>query len=289
MPLWKNYVRSKSIHESLDILNRAGTSTRIIAGGTDLLLDLQQGRQPTVDTLVDVSLVPELNRIEIRGDDLFLGAAVSLNRIVDSSLVLKNVEALNEACGLIGGPQVRNIATLGGNVAHALPAADGSIALLAMDARAEVVNLRGSRQFSIGDLYLGPGKSALQPGDLLVGFYLPLRQPGQASGFQRVMRPQGVALPIINMATWMWRVDDRIQDIRVALGPSGLIPFRAKDVENLLRGQPLFAGIIQQACTALTQEANFRTSPHRATADYRRHLAISLLKTLLDIVWERTM
>ncbi len=112
-----------------------------------------------------------------------------------------NAQALIEACGLIGGPQVRNVATLGGNVAHALPAADGTIALMALNAQVEVANQKGNRRVPIAEMFLGPGKSALIQNELLVGFYLPLQNQNQASAFQRVMRPQGVALPIIQLGS----------------------------------------------------------------------------------------
>ena len=118
---------------------------RVIAGGTDLLLEIQHGIQPPVDSLVDVCNIPELNVLEVRGEDIFIGAAVPLSEIISSSLVNDHGQALVEACSQIGGPQVRDTATLGGNVAHALPAADGTVALLALAAQAEAVGPNGER------------------------------------------------------------------------------------------------------------------------------------------------
>ena len=111
-----------------------------IAGGTDLLLDLKQGRHAPVHTLIDLTFVPEMTVLELRGDELYIGAAVPVNRVALDPLTGTHAQALVEACDLIAGPQVRNVATLGGNVAHALPAADGTIALTALDAQAEVAS-----------------------------------------------------------------------------------------------------------------------------------------------------
>ncbi len=115
-----------------------------IAGGTDLLLDLKQGRHAPVHTLIDLTFVSEMSLLELRGDDLYIGAAVSVNRVALDPLVGTHAQALVEACNLIAGPQVRNTATLGGNVAHALPAADGTIALTALNAQAEVASPAGN-------------------------------------------------------------------------------------------------------------------------------------------------
>jgi CO/xanthine dehydrogenase FAD-binding subunit len=140
MNLWQNYIRPKNLSEAMDALANAPRPLLPIAGGTDLLLDLGQGRHSPVQTLVDVTSIAEMTRLEIIGEELFIGAAVPVNRIVLDPLAARHARALTEACDLIAGPQVRNVATLGGNVAHALPAADGTIALLALDAQAQIAS-----------------------------------------------------------------------------------------------------------------------------------------------------
>lgn len=288
MPLWQTYSLPQSITEALQALAAANGLARVIGGGSDLLLDLQQGRHPPVDTLVDVTRIPEMNCVEIRPPArLFIGAALPICRVVEHPLVQQHAPALVQAASLIGGPQVRNTATLGGNVAHALPAADGAIALLALDAQAEIAGQDGRRIAPLLDLYRGPGKSALEPaGELLVGFYLLLRGPGEGSAFQRVMRPQGVAIAILNMACWLQRGDSLIQDIRLSIGPASAIPLRARSAEAALRGQPLNAKTLAFAGAALLAETHFRTSPHRATAAYRRTVALSLLEDVVTRAWE---
>jgi len=286
MTLCKWYYSAKNLVDALESLSEAEEEARLIAGGTDLLLDLRQGRHPPVQTLVDISRVPELTCLEIRGERLFIGAAVPLNRIVTNNLVAEHALAVVEACRLIGGPQVRNVATLGGNVAHALPGADGTIALLSLDAYAEIWDKKGFREVPLGDLFTGPGQSALHPrGEILTGFYVPCRTSGQSSRFKRIMRPQGVALPILNAAIWVERKGDHIQDLRIAFGPSGPTPRRATTAEDILRMSRLTIENLNRAYDAMLAQLSFRTSPLRASAGYRKHLSKILFDDIITNVF----
>jgi len=304
MSAWRHYHLAHTIEDAFSALHSSAGPARLVAGGTDYLLELQQGHHPPVDTLVDVTCIPELNCLEIRGSELFIGAAVPVSQVTASPLVREHALAVSEACGLIGGPQVRNTATLGGNVAHALPAADGMISLVALDASVDIAVADGEgftlRRAPILSLFAGPGKSTLLPDrEILVGFALPLRAPGEASAFSRVMRPQGVALPILNLAVWLRRSSgpdsdrnsdrnsDRIGEIRIAVGPSGPVPSRAAALEDCLRGQPLSPDLFQRAEAVWRESLHFRTSPRRATAEYRRHLSSALLETVIRAAWDR--
>jgi carbon-monoxide dehydrogenase medium subunit len=288
MTLWKNYLRPKTLSEAMDAIANAPKPLAPIAGGTDLLLDLEQGRHSPVHTLIDVTSIAEMAVLELRGDELFVGASVPVNRIALDPLTGRHAQALTEACDLIAGPQVRNVATLGGNVAHALPAADGTIALLALNVMAEIASSTGTRQIPFKELFLGPGKSSLKHGEeLLVGFYLSLSTSHQASCFKRIMRPQGVALPILNCAVWLERENDSIKDIHIAVGPGGGTPFRATQAEDILRGKSLNAESFESATEALLIQAQFRTSARRASADYRQHIVVSLFKDVLESAWSR--
>jgi len=315
MNLWQNYLRPKTLAEAMDAFSSAQKPLAPIAGGTDLLLDLEQRRHSPVHTLIDVTEIKELLALELRAESLFIGAGVPVNRIVLDPLVGVHAQALVEACELIGGPQVRNVATLGGNVAHALPAADGTIALLALNAEAEIVNFAqaavpggiGTCRIPLIDLFLGPGKSSLKHGaELIVGFYIPVSTSKDfeipipespesfrstyrsSSCFKRIMRPQGVALPIINCAVWLERVgEDTFNDICIAIGPGSGIPFRATKAERELRGRSLNETTFESALGSLLAQAQFRSSPRRASADYRRHLVETLFKDTLESAWER--
>jgi xanthine dehydrogenase FAD-binding subunit len=307
MNLWQNYVRPKNLSEAMDAFANAPRPLAPIAGGTDLLLDLEQGRHSPVQTLIDVTSIAELTLLELRGDELFVGAAVPVNRIVHDPLTARHAQALVEACDLIAGPQVRNVATLGGNVAHALPAADGTIALLALDAQAEIAStaLSGAsdnehsrsatRRIPFQELFLGPGKSVLKHGEeLIVGFYIPIQQALRVSKtlrasscFKRIMRPQGVALPIINLAIWLERWQDKVNQIRIAVGPGGPTPWSATQAEKALLGKPLNDETFDAALDALLAEVGFRSSARRAGADYRRHIVTGLFKDVFKTAWKR--
>jgi CO/xanthine dehydrogenase FAD-binding subunit len=288
MNLWQHYLLPGNVIEALHGLSSAPGPACLIAGGTDLMLDLQQGHLAPVDTLVDITSIPEMTALEIREGELYIGAAVSLSRVAISSLVEEHARALVEACDLIGGLQVRNVATLGGNVAHALPAADGTIALMALGAQAEIADLEKRRRVPLSDLFAGPGESTLKPGlELLVGFYIPLRARQQGSAFKRVMRAQGIALPILNLSIWMERQTDRIADLRVAVGPSGPTPRRIVQVEDSLRGQTLNPAVCSGALDILLENVHFRTSPYRSSTEYRQQLVEVLLQDVLNLAWQR--
>ena len=295
MPHWKRYHKALSINDALMALLNAPGPSRLLAGGTDLLLDLQQGRQSPVDTLVDISSIPELLMIEERSGMLFIGAAVTLSAINSSSLVCEHGQALIEACGLGPRRQVRNSATLGGNVAHALPAADGTIALLALGAEVEIADQYSVRTIPLLKLFLGPGRSSLHhQRELLVGFYLPISKKWMASSFKRIMRPQGVALPILNLAVWLNRgndptMGDKIDDIRIAVGPGGPVPTRASETEKFLRGKAMTDKVIADAMKTLLKDVRLRTSPYRATSNYRQILAKVLFRDVIHSAWKRTL
>jgi xanthine dehydrogenase FAD-binding subunit len=288
MSLWKEYLHPTTVQEAVEALASAPDPACAIAGGTDLMLDLQQGHHAPVHTLVDLTSIPELHILEVRGEELIIGAGVPHNQIVDSALAQEHAQALVEACGLIGGPQVRNMATLGGNVAHALPAADGTIGLMSLNAQVEIASPAGRRRVALQEIFVGPGKSSLDAKrEILVSFAIPLRKPHQASAFCRVMRAQGIALPILNLAVWLERSHDSISDVHVAVGPAGPVPFRAHKTDEFLRGKSLSAETISGAQEVLLSEAIFRTSPARATAEYRRQLVVVLLKNALTTAFER--
>jgi CO/xanthine dehydrogenase FAD-binding subunit len=285
----EEYHITHTVDDALNILFASSGTARIVAGGSDLLLEIQQGTHPRVRTLVDVTEIEEMRALEICGDQLFIGAAVTLTRLANSPLVQRHTQALADAAALMANPQVCNVATIGGNVAHALPAADGTIALLALDTQAEVANIDGRRRLPLQALFKGPGISTLNAGmDLLVGFYLPLCGKQQASAFARRVNPQGIALAMLNVAVWLKRDEERVEDIRIAVGPSGPVLARMKGTETVLRGTIQSRALREQALEALLKEAHFRTSPYRASAGYRHHLAGVLLEEAFTTAWQRT-
>jgi len=283
MTYWQHYVTPRTLDEALAALRAASGPARLIAGGTDLLLDLQQGRQPPIDTLIDISRVPDLCGVRLEGERLFVGASVTHATIVSHPQIAAQAACLVEACALIGGPQVRNVATLGGNVAHALPAADATIALLALDATAELATPAGRHEVPVEELFAGPGKVAFdRTNTIVVGFRIRDRRAGEGSAFRRVMRPQGVAIAILNMAVWVrLEADGVIAEARIAIGPGGPRPTRSPLAEVRLIGQRAEAIDLSTVADALRSGTQLRSSKHRATLDYRRHLLRVLLSRTL--------
>jgi carbon-monoxide dehydrogenase medium subunit len=160
---------------------------------------------------------------------------------------------------------------------------------VALEARVEIASLAGRRQIPITELFAGPGRSILTGQELIVGFILPLCAPHQASAFRRIMRAQGIALPILNLALWLERDGDAIRQTRIAVGPGGPTPWRAGATEEFLRGRKFDAETLPLALQTLLDEVHFRTSPQRATAEYRRELVGTLLKDAFETAWERAL
>lgn len=289
MSEWDHYHVPGSVDEAVAQLAQYGGGARVVAGGTDLLLDLHQGHQPHAAALVDVTRIPEMTQIQTAGEHVHVGAAVTHTAIVASALLAARATCLVEGCGVIGGPQVRNVATLGGNVAHALPAGDGTLSLVALDAEAEVAGPGGRDWRPVRALFAGPGKSTLTAGEIIVQFRFAgadLAQR-QATAFKRIMRPQGVALPILGLAVWVALDGDNVRAARIALGPAGPTPMRALAAEASLVGQPMTAATIDLAIEQVWAEARLRTSAHRATADYRHEMVAVLVRRALTLAVER--
>ena len=301
--LWQDYHLPTSVGEALSLLAAYHGEARVVAGGTDLILEIQQGHRPPVKALVDVTRIAGANEIRREGEHVVIGCGVTHAQIVESALIRQHGTALAEGCGVIGGPQVRNVATLAGNVAHALPAGDGTISLLALGGEAQIA--RGKTQDAgskiqdagrksqgtdaIADewiplerLYQGPGKSLMDSTCEMISAlrFVPTGE-GEASAFARIMRPQGVALPILGMATRL-TVERHPQavltSVRIAVGPVAPTPYRARTTEEFLLNKPATDETIEAAIPVLLGECHPRTSAHRATTEYRREMLSVLLK-----------
>jgi CO/xanthine dehydrogenase FAD-binding subunit len=290
MHLWNHYHTPASVDEALELLAHYDGAARIVAGGTDLLLEIRQGRRPPQEALIDITRIPELGCISHDADGIYLGAAVTHSRVVNSPLLAAHTTCLVESCGMIGGPQVRNVGTLGGNVAHALPAGDGTTSLVTLDAEVEIVAQGERRWVHILQMFKGPGRSLIDPTrDLLLGFRSGMCREREASAFKRVMRPQGVALPVLGCAVWVRLSADgsRYDDARVCIGPAGPTPMRAEAVEDALRGQPVGDKALTAAVEAAHASLHPRTSKYRASAEYRAQMIEVLLRRALPLAVQR--
>jgi CO/xanthine dehydrogenase FAD-binding subunit len=301
MTYWEHYHTPTTVADALTLLHQYGDQAQIIAGGTDLILDMQNGVHAPVTALVDVTRVDGLASIheEASLDEqwVVLGAAVTHTQLEQSPIIQKQGAALVESCSVVGGPQVRNVATIGGNVAHALPAADGTIGLLALNAQVQVCTLSGSHKETgkIGSrlhyewqpllsIFVGPGRNNLTRDQLLSAFRFPQRGIRQASAFDRIMRPQGVALPILGLAANVTLDEslERVVAATIAIGPAGPLPFQATMAEELLTSAPFGNALVEEVIHAAQEQAQFRTSRHRASREYRHEMVAVLLRRVLQ-------
>ncbi len=285
---WQAYHTPQSIDEALALLTQYADSAQIVAGGTDLILDVQQGNHAAPQALIDVTAIHDLDQIREEAGWIVVGAAATHAAIESSPLIRHHGAALAESCSVVGGPQVRNVATIGGNVAHALPAADGTIGLLALDAEVQVCTWNGAvtecAWQPLLSIFAGPGRNRLAANQMIAAFRFPVRAAHSGSAFDRIMRPQGVALPILGVAAQV-RLDEtgqRAVAASIAVGPAGPIPFRATESEAVLLAAPtLDDSVVEAVIAAAQRQAELRTSKHRASKEYRHEMVAVLLRRVL--------
>jgi CO/xanthine dehydrogenase FAD-binding subunit len=286
---WKQYHTPESLDEAIELLNRYDGRAQVIGGGTDLLLEIQQGRKPPAEAMVDPSRIAGLGEISQDAEYIVIGCAVTHAQIVRDQRIIQHGTCLVEACGVIGGPQVRNVATLAGNVAHALPAGDGTIGLLVLGGEIERSDADGSRWMPLADTFLGPGKSAIDHHRSLLS-RLRFKPTGllEGSAFFRIMRPQGVALPMISMAACL-RLDESsmIESARIAVAPSGPVPSLAEAAMEALVGKPATQEQFSKASEAALSNMSLRSSKYRASREYREEMVRTHLPRILARATER--
>lgn len=305
MTHWQHYHTPATVSDALGLLHHYGDQAQLVAGGTDLILDMQSGNHAPVAALIDVTHIHALAEIHTERADgaewVVLGAAVTHTQIERSHLVQAHGTALVESCSVVGGPQVRNVATIGGNVAHALPAADGTIGLLALNAQVQISTLETDTNGNgaagnvrqewqpLLSIFAGPGQNNLGHNQMISAFRFPQRRPRQASAFDRIMRPQGVALPILGLAANVTLDESLAQvvDATMAIGPAGPIPFRAANAEEVLKSAPYNDALVEAVIEAAQSQAQLRTSRHRASKEYRHEMVAVLLRRVLQRAVER--
>jgi len=269
--VWQAYEIPSSVRETLEILNRHNGQAQIIAGGTDLIIELQEGKH-SVECLVDVTRIPDLDRIEQDGDWIVIGANVTFRQIKESPLLHDQGRVLSEAAATVGALQIQTVATLAGNVVSALPAADGCVALVALDAKAEIADSNGRSWRPVEELFLGPGRSAIDPTrQMLTAVRFPALGSRQGSAWERIGRRRVLVLPILNCAVSVSldRNGEAFEWARIGLGPVAPVPFRARDTEAFLGGRRASQETFVHAAEIAAAEARPRTSLLRASKEYR--------------------
>jgi carbon-monoxide dehydrogenase small subunit/xanthine dehydrogenase small subunit len=275
------YFRPRSLEEALEILIQRSGEVRPIAGGTDILVAAKDGKA-NLASLFDLTAVPELRGIEEVGHDLRIGAAVTHTEIVASTLVARYCPALPIACGWVGGPQIRNRGTIGGNIAHGSPAADTVPPLYVADARVEVVSVSDRREIAISDFFTGPRQTALAPDELIVAVRIPKRA-GVRGAFLRLGQRQAQATSTVSVAVAMTIRGGQPEWARVALGSVAPTVIRAPETERaLLAGG--YEGL-KRAMEAIRNEVR-PIDDIRSNREYRREMSAVLLERAIRQIVE---
>ena len=280
-------ITATDVQHAVELLARYGTGAQLLAGGTDLLVDLKTANcGPRV--LVDISRAPGLKLLEVTREALVIGAMVTHAEIAHSTLVRKLCPALAEAAHSIGAVQTRNLGTIGGNLANAVPSMDIGPALLALDAQLTIAGIAGRRRVALGAFFVGPRKTTISPGELIVDVSVPADSFRKPMAFLKFGLRKGQALALVNVAAGFFPHGSRavFTGTRIALGAVGPTIVRAAEAERYLDGRVIKPEVMAAAGGIAAGEAR-PISDFRASADYRRDLVAVLTRRALEAAWQR--
>jgi len=282
---WFDYATPASVAEAIGLL-KAHPGARVLAGGTDLIVQLRAGRKET-DLVIDLKHIPELNAIEYdaaRG--LTIGASVACYRIYRDPVVARAYPALVELASLIGGTQIQGRASLGGNLCNAAPSADSVPLLIAMRAMCRIAGPGGAREIAVEDFCTAPGRSVLQAGELLVSLHLPPPVPHSGARYLRFIPRNEMDIAVAGVGVEVVLDDGKFRSARVALAAVAPTPLFVREAGDALAGQPVNETTIARAAEIARAGAKPITDM-RGTADYRRHLCGVLTRRALEAAVQR--
>lgn len=277
------YATPASIAETVSLLAQNGEQARVLAGGTDLLVQLKEDRRQA-SLLIDVKAIPELNELSYSPEaGLRIGAAVSCRRICEHPAIRQAYPGLIDAVSLIGGMQIQGRASLGGNLGNASPAADSIPALIVHQAVCEVEGPSGQRDIPAESFCVGPGRNTLRAGELLVAIRIPPPPPGFGAAYLRFIprNEMDIAVTGAGASVILNTAGDTIVSARVALGAVAPTPLLVEAAGAALAGQPASAEAIEQAAR-IAQSLAHPITDMRGTATQRRHLAYVLSRRALE-------
>lgn len=266
------YIAPRTLAEAYQHLGN-GKRTAMLAGGTDIIVQLREGRR-SCDQVLDLKHIPELMTLGFAEDGtLEVGAATPLADIYEDPEVARRLPGLVDAASLIGGIQIQGRATLGGNICNASPAADSIPALIALGARLVVGSSNGTRELPVEDFFLGPGQNALQPGEILLQVKVPPQPQGSGACFLRFIPRNEMDIAVVNAGVSLQLSDDgsRIEHARVAVGAVAPTPLLVPAAADALVGQSPTAETFERAGEAAAAAATPITDM-RGSAAQRRHL-----------------
>ena len=278
-----NYFRASTLEEALELISKL-ESVKVLAGGSDLLIDLKI-RRYEVKNVVDISGVKELSYIEDRGDHVAIGAATKLRALERSDLIKELFPALHEAVESMAGVQIRNMGTIGGNLCNASPAADTAPPLLVFEAEVVIAGPNGRRVVPITQFFTGPGKTVMARNELLVEVRVPKPVKPTGSAFIKIARV-AMDLAKVNIAVALRMNGNVVEDVKVALGSVAPTPMRAYRTEEFLKGKELTEDVMWEAAKIVRTEVKPITDI-RSTAEYRREVSGVILVDALKKAMER--
>lgn len=269
--MWTHYYSVSTIGEALELLAQYGSKARIVAGGTDLLLEMERHQRPSVETLIDLSRVHGLDEISRYGDEIRLGALVTHNQVVGSPLIRERAQPLAQASWEVGAPQIRNRATVAGNLITASPANDTISPLLALGASVTLSSLNGERSIPLRDFYLGVRQTVMRPDELLSAITLPAMAETERGLFLKLGLRRAQAISVVNVTVILRLEQDQITRATITLGSVAPTVIRVPVAEEYLIGKALNNSVIQEAARL----ASITPSPIddvRSTAQYRTEM-----------------
>jgi aerobic carbon-monoxide dehydrogenase medium subunit len=269
----------RSVDEALRVLSDRGPEAKLLAGGTDLLPQMKNGLLKPA-CVIDLSGVARVKALQPDAAGLRVGAAVPARALERDATTRSTYTALSESAALVGSVQVRNLATLGGNLCNAAPSADMAPPLLALDAEVVIVGMKGERRVPLADFFTGVRRTVLAADEMLVEIVVPA--PGLRSGgnYLRHTPRRELDIAVVGVAAQLTLANGVCSKARIALAAVAPVPLRARQAEQALEGKPVTPEAIERAAELAVGVAK-PISDQRGSADYRRHLVRVLTRRTL--------
>ncbi|HCG91777.1 MAG TPA: carbon monoxide dehydrogenase [Dehalococcoidia bacterium] len=277
-----DYSAPKTVEEALVILSSKGDKAKILAGGTDLLVQMRGGRF-SLESVVDVKNIESLSSYSYDSSNgLVIGAAVELYRIYQDEELAAAFPGLMDAATLIGGIQIQGRATLGGNLCNAAPSGDGIPALIAHNAVANVIGPNGSRVIPVEEFCQGPGRNAMESNELLISITIPNPVKGFGSNYQRFIPRNEMDIAVVGVGTSVVLDGSKFVSARISLASVGPTPIFAKEAGDFLAGKDITAENIAVAAD-LSKKAATPITDMRGTIEQRVHLVEVFTRRTLEV------
>jgi carbon-monoxide dehydrogenase medium subunit len=284
--MWKKYILASSLDEAVQLLADEGESARIIAGGTDLILEIERGVRRGITTIIDITRIPGLEDIREDPDGMIhIAPRATHNHFVNSSLIRGTAYALLQACGEVGSPQMRNRGTVAGNLVTASPANDTISPLMAFGAQLVLRSKRGERVVPLAEFYTGVRKTVMEPDEIITDIFFKAPTPEQQSYFIKTALRRAQAISVINFSVLLTFKDGVVSDPSITLGAAAPTIIHAENAEAYLSGKKLDVTVIAEAAQRIAQAA-IPISDVRGSSDYRAYMMGVIAKRALTAIHE---